>query len=135
MRRFWTALSGDDLFERTLKVLACFVDFKFASRFLRRSVRVLEPLRKVPEEKVKEAFAEIIGEPTVPKDWGGERSDLFSSRVELDGKRISSGRCPGIERRALHQIRTLLMGAPRVVGGRYGATPGPSMSHGRVRWG
>jgi hypothetical protein len=50
----------------------------------------LEKLRGIPERKIKQAFAEIIGEPTIPKDWGGERSDLFSDRVRLDGKRISA---------------------------------------------
>jgi hypothetical protein len=50
----------------------------------------LDTLRSVPERQIKEAFADIIGEPTVPKDWGGERSDLFSDRVLLDGKRIAT---------------------------------------------
>jgi hypothetical protein len=50
----------------------------------------LGALRHIPERQIKQAFAEIIGEPTVPKDWGGERSDLFSDRLRLDGKRISS---------------------------------------------
>lgn len=55
-----------------------------------RTKRDLELLRAVPERDVKQAIAEIIGEPDVPKDWGGERSDLFSSRVRLGGKRISA---------------------------------------------
>ena len=42
------------------------------------------------KRKYKRAFAEIIDEPMVPKDWAGETSDLFSSRVVLDGKRIST---------------------------------------------
>lgn len=50
----------------------------------------LEKLRTIPEQQVKKAFAEIIGEAEVPKDWGGERSDLLSDRVVLDGKRIST---------------------------------------------
>ena len=50
----------------------------------------LSLLRTVPEKEVKRAFAEIIGEPTTPDDWGGERSDLFSSFVRLDGRRIST---------------------------------------------
>src|SRR5262249_33068164 len=54
------------------------------------SKRALEPLRAIPEVEIKNAFAEIVGEPMAPKDWGGERSDLFSSRVILDGNRISS---------------------------------------------
>jgi hypothetical protein len=55
-----------------------------------RTKQDLEKLREVPERDVKKAFAAIIGEPVVPKDWGGERSDLFSSRVKIDGKRISA---------------------------------------------
>jgi hypothetical protein len=50
----------------------------------------LNLLKDVPEEDIKVAFAEIVNEPMVPKDWGGESSDLFSSRVVLDGKRIST---------------------------------------------
>ncbi len=53
-----------------------------------RTKRDLEQLRSVSEREIKKAFAEIIGEPTVPKDWGGERSDLFTSRVVIDGERI-----------------------------------------------
>jgi hypothetical protein len=55
-----------------------------------RALRDLEVLRNVPEAAVKNAFAEIIGEPTVPKDWGGERSDLFTSWVEIRGERVST---------------------------------------------
>lgn len=50
----------------------------------------LVALKNVPEQDIKQAFAEIIGEPVVPHDWGGEQSDLFSSYVMLDGKRIST---------------------------------------------
>ena len=50
----------------------------------------LELLRNIPEKAIKEAFAEIIGEPTVPKDWSGERSDLFTTAINLDAKRISA---------------------------------------------
>jgi hypothetical protein len=61
-----------------------------------RSVRApkghdaLTPLKQIPEEDVKKAFAEIIGEQVVPKDWGGERSDLFTSRLMLDGDRVAT---------------------------------------------
>lgn len=47
-------------------------------------------LRAIPEQEIKKAFAEIIGEPTVPKDWSGERSDLFTTWVKLQGRRIST---------------------------------------------
>lgn len=42
------------------------------------------------EEKIKEAFKKIIGEDGVFKDWGGERSDLYSTRIVFKGKRVSS---------------------------------------------
>jgi hypothetical protein len=45
----------------------------------------LDELRTVPEKYIKTALAEIIGEPFVPKDWGGETSDLFSSRLSIGG--------------------------------------------------
>lgn len=50
----------------------------------------LEQLKEVPEAAIKGAFAEIIGEQTVPKDWGGEVSDLFSTWVSVDGERVST---------------------------------------------
>lgn len=50
----------------------------------------LDALKGIPEEAIKGAFAEIIGEPTVPKDWGGERSDLYSTQVRVDGRRTST---------------------------------------------
>jgi hypothetical protein len=50
----------------------------------------LKLLEAVPEADVKQALAEIIGEPIVPKDWGGERSDLFTTRLSVSGQRISA---------------------------------------------
>ena len=47
---------------------------------------VMEHIR---EEAVKRCFAELLGEDA-PKDWGGEQSDLYSSRVHLNGKRSSA---------------------------------------------
>jgi hypothetical protein len=50
----------------------------------------LDVLRDIPEADVKNAFAEILAEPVVPNDWGGERSDFFTDRLEIQGQRISS---------------------------------------------
>lgn len=55
-----------------------------------RTKKALNQLREVPERDIKAAFAEIVSENTVPADWGGEQSDMFSSRVQLDGKRVST---------------------------------------------
>lgn len=50
----------------------------------------LKAVLAVPEEKVKNTIADLIGEAYVPKDWGGERSDLYTSRVFARGRQISS---------------------------------------------
>jgi hypothetical protein len=42
----------------------------------------------LPEQTVKEYIAQIIGEPYLGVDWGGELSDILTSRIELDGQRI-----------------------------------------------
>lgn len=46
----------------------------------------LEPLRAVPEQQVKHWFAEILHEPVVPKDWGGEQFDLWTDKMTIDGE-------------------------------------------------
>ena len=55
-----------------------------------KSAPNIEILKQIPEESVKNAFSEIINEGNVPKDWGGERSDLFSTNISVDGKYLSS---------------------------------------------
>lgn len=50
----------------------------------------LDAVLQVPEQKVKHAFAGLIGESDVPKDWGGERSDLYTSRVFARGRQVSA---------------------------------------------
>jgi hypothetical protein len=32
------------------------------------------------------AFAEILGEPDVPKDWGGEQFDLWTTHLLVEGQ-------------------------------------------------
>ncbi|MFI1378424.1 hypothetical protein [Embleya sp. NPDC020886] len=49
-----------------------------------------EAVLRVPEDVVKHAFARLIGEPYVPKDWGGERSDLYTSRVFVRRRQVSA---------------------------------------------
>jgi hypothetical protein len=39
---------------------------------------------------VKELFCYLLGEAAVPKDWGGEECDIFSSNLSVDGKRYSA---------------------------------------------
>ena len=56
-------------------------------RFTKQS---LQALKDIPEKDIKQAFAEIINEPHIPKDWGGESSDLFSSHVAIEGRQKST---------------------------------------------
>jgi hypothetical protein len=44
----------------------------------------------LPERTVKLLVAAIIGEPYVPKDWGGEGNDLYTDNVRLGATRIGA---------------------------------------------
>jgi hypothetical protein len=48
----------------------------------------LKRLLSIPEKDVKAAFASIIDETFVPKDWGGEQSDLVSTQVRIGGTQV-----------------------------------------------
>lgn len=48
----------------------------------------IDELKKYSEEQIKTWFAEIINEENVPKDWGGEYSDLYTTHIHLRGKRL-----------------------------------------------
>lgn len=50
----------------------------------------LDALRSVPERKVKDALAEIVGETEVYPDWGGESSDLYTSRLAINGREVTA---------------------------------------------
>lgn len=45
---------------------------------------------EVSEDQFKSGVQAIIGEPGQFKDWGGERSDLYTTRLHLKGKRLSA---------------------------------------------
>jgi hypothetical protein len=47
-------------------------------------------LKDVPEQTVKELLCKLLGEAVIPKDWGGEECDIFSSNLSVDGKRHSA---------------------------------------------
>jgi hypothetical protein len=44
----------------------------------------------LPERTVKEYVSQIIGEPYLEKDWGGELSDVLTTRVGLGGQRVTA---------------------------------------------
>jgi len=55
----------------------------FDSKLTRKDLNVL---KDAPEEQIKHWFAEIIGEPAVPKDWGGEQFDLWTRMLSIAGE-------------------------------------------------
>ncbi|MGY4568131.1 MULTISPECIES: hypothetical protein [Bradyrhizobium] len=50
----------------------------------------LKAIESMPEVAVKQAFADIIGEPYVSKDWGGEKSDLQTARLTIEDEPTSA---------------------------------------------
>lgn len=46
-----------------------------------------EPMRHISEKAVKKCLAKILGDAD-QKDWGGERSDYFTSHLHLKGRRV-----------------------------------------------
>lgn len=52
----------------------------------KRGVRLADA-QYISEAQIKTWIAEIIAEDHVPKDWGGEKSDLWSNHVYIDGDR------------------------------------------------
>lgn len=50
----------------------------------------LAAIGNMPEADVKQAFADIVGEPFVSKDWGGEKSDLVTSHLTIGGEPTSA---------------------------------------------
>jgi len=41
----------------------------------------------VPELTVKELICRLLGEHSVPSDWGGEEGDVLSANLVVDGRR------------------------------------------------
>jgi hypothetical protein len=56
----------------------------------RAPASALRRVAEMREDDVKSAFATLIGEPYVPNDWGGERSDLNTTRLRLEGKPLEA---------------------------------------------
>lgn len=47
-------------------------------------------MSRISEAQVKTAICEILVEAGIPKDWGGEQSDIFSSHLVVEGRRVSA---------------------------------------------
>lgn len=70
----------------------CFDSFNKAAEQIKTEAKApnLSLLKSISERKIKEALGEILHEDGVPLDWGGERSDLFSSNLSYNGRQYSA---------------------------------------------
>src|SRR5262249_26902629 len=64
--------------------------FRKINKFRPPNKTQVQRLLTLSEDHVRDAFAVIIGEPFVPKHWGGEKSDLTTTRLSIDGEPISA---------------------------------------------
>lgn len=55
-----------------------------------KSVPDINVLKSIPEETIKSSIADILHEGNLPKDWGGEKSDLFTCNISVDGRFMPS---------------------------------------------
>ncbi len=55
-----------------------------------KSAPDINVLKSIPEIIIKYSFAEIVSEGNVPKDWGGEKSDLFTTNISVNGRYMPS---------------------------------------------
>lgn len=60
--------------------------FRQAAEIPSGDVTAISHPLQLPERDVKRLVAGIIGESSVPKDWGGESDDLYSTRVRVGGR-------------------------------------------------
>jgi hypothetical protein len=44
--------------------------------------------KRLPEAKMKRGLIRLLGERKIPKDWGGEINDVFTTQLKVNGKRL-----------------------------------------------
>lgn len=64
-----------------------FADVNWTNAPTAAEMRLMHQMR---EEDVKAGLASIIGVPFVPKDWGGERSDLVANNLLVNRQQVSA---------------------------------------------
>ncbi|TML00278.1 MAG: hypothetical protein E6G34_01965 [Actinobacteria bacterium] len=55
-----------------------------------RAVAAFSTPLQINERVIKHCVHTVIGDPYIGRDWGGERSDIESDRVQLGGRRVAS---------------------------------------------
>jgi hypothetical protein len=63
-------------------------NFAAAAQIRQPTSSELARIQLTDESVLKDSFASIAGEPFVPKDWGGEKSDLSTTQLRLEGQQV-----------------------------------------------
>jgi hypothetical protein len=66
------------------------IDQLSAARGVRTTKAMLEAVAGMAEKDIKNAFADIVGEHYVTKDWGGEGSDLLTAHLTVEGRPLTT---------------------------------------------
>lgn len=61
--------------------------FQLARNRRRNNFRPKIDLVNYPEENIKDGIKKIISEGGTFKDWGGEKNDLYTTKIRINGKR------------------------------------------------
>jgi hypothetical protein len=69
---------------------ATFVTIDQIDSFSKIGASTVKGVKNLAESRIKKGFAKILGEPGSFKDWGGEKSDLYSTRARLGGRRVAA---------------------------------------------
>ena len=69
---------------------AKFITIDEIQSFSKLGTKTRSGMNRISEKTVKLAFAKIIGESGAFKDWGGEKSDLYTTKVRLAGTRAAA---------------------------------------------
>jgi hypothetical protein len=67
---------------------AKFITIDEIDSFSKVGIQARKDVKGIPERVIKSAFAKIIGEKGTFKDWGGEKSDLYSTKVKIGARRV-----------------------------------------------
>ncbi len=74
----------------TLQIHVEDIDEFQKTRDISRRFLKLDALKDIPEKQTKLWIAEILNEESVPNDWGGENSDLFTNHIHINRQRLNA---------------------------------------------
>lgn len=76
--------------KRVVNIKQLFIDDIDSFSFVKRIRNIKEQNSPIEEKKFKKGIQKIIKEKGKFTDWGGEKNDLFTTRIKIKNKRISA---------------------------------------------